>query len=177
MKYLDTLISQFDDAAFQTAFRAYFGELGCQVTNWDGLFAEMGKKGRDASWARRDGTGTVVSFAAWMNAAEQDFAWVRKDEAGAVAGFIQFTAMDMQSWFFSVKCGFIREFWVAPALRRQGHGTALLRMAEEWLASQGCTYAMLTTDTAPLFYQRHGYTLHREINARNQADVYVKPLT
>lgn len=50
-------------------------------------------------------------------------------------------------------------------------------MAEEWLASQGCAYAMLTTNTAPLSYQQRGYTLHREISARNQADVYVKPLT
>lgn len=115
MKYTDTLISQYDDAAFQTAFRAYFGELGCRVTNWDGLFAGMGEKGRDATWMRRDESGHVVNFVAWMNADERDYAWVRKDESGAVVGFIQFTTMDMQSWFFTVKCGFIREFWIAPA--------------------------------------------------------------
>ncbi len=62
MKYTDTLISQYDDAAFQTAFRAYFGELGCRVTNWDGLFAGMGEKGRDATWTRRDESGHVVTL-------------------------------------------------------------------------------------------------------------------
>ena len=176
MEYTDTLISQYDDAAFQTAFRAYFGELGCRVTNWDGLFAGMGEKGRDSTWTRRDESGHVVNFVAWMNADEQDHTWVRKDESGAVVGFIQFTTMDMQSWFFTVKCGFIREFWIAPALRRQGHGTELLKMAEEWLISQGCAYAVLTTSTAPQFYQQHRYTRHREIQARNEEVVYVKAL-
>lgn len=176
MKYTDTLISQYDDAAFQAAFRAYFEELGCRVTNWDGLFAGMGEKGRDATWTHRDESGHVVSFAAWMNADAQDYAWVRRDESGAVVGFIQFTVMDMQSWFFTAKCGFIREFWIAPALRRQGHGTELLKMAEEWLASHSCAYAFLTTSTAPQFYQRHGYTPRREIHARNEDAVYVKAL-
>ena len=45
MKYTDTLISQYDDAAFQTAFRAYFGELGCRVTNWTVSLPEWARRG------------------------------------------------------------------------------------------------------------------------------------
>lgn len=151
MKYTDTLIRRYDDGAFQAAFREYFAELDCRVTNWDGLFSEMSETG-------------------------QDFTWVRRDERGAVTGFIQFTVMDLESWFFTVKCGFIREFWIAPALRRQGHGTALLRLAEEWLTARQCAYALLTTKTAPQFYRRNGYVPHGEIHAKNQEVVFVKSL-
>lgn len=151
MHYTDILINHYDDQAFQTAFHRYFDELGVKVSNWDGLFAEMSQSG-------------------------SDYAWVRREESGAVVGFIQFTAMEMNSWFFTAKCGFLREFWITPELRRQGHGGQLLQMAEDWLRAQGCAYAILTTDTAPDFYRKHGYTLQRGIQAKNKDDVYVKTL-
>ncbi len=176
MKYTDVLINNYDDAAFQTAFRAYLEELGCRVTNWDGLFAGMGERGREYTWTRRDAAGQVTAFAAWMNADEHDAAWVRRDEEGRVVGFIQFTPMELSSWFFRVQCGFIREFWVAPELRRQGHGAQLLQLAEETLTDCGCAYAILTTDTAPDFYRRHGYGHLPEMTARNNSPVFVKRL-
>ena len=92
---------------------------------------------------------------------------IRRDERGAVTGFIQFTVMDLESWFFTVKCGFIRELWIAPALRR---------LAEEWLTARQCAYALLTTKTAPQFYRRNGYAPHGEIHAKNQEEVFVKSL-
>lgn len=177
MQYTDTLICDVtNDAAFQTAFRRYFGEMGCRVTNWEGFFAGMSENGREYTWTHRDEAGQVMSFMAGMSAADRDWAWTRRDASGEVVGFIQFTAMDMGSWFFTAKCGFIREFWITPELRRQGHGTALLRMAEEQLAAQGCGWVMLTTDTAPDFYRKNGYTQQKAIRARNRADVYAKPL-
>lgn len=177
MKYTDRMIREYmSDTAFQSAFRRYCGEMGIRVTNWDGLFAAMGETGREFTWTQRDGAGQVQSFAAGMNATDRDCTWTRRDENGEVVGFIQFTAMDMMSWFFRARCGFIREFWIAPALRRQGHGTQLLRMAEEHLAAQGCAYILLTTDSAPDFYRRHGYTRQKGIAARNEADVFVKAL-
>ena len=151
MNYTDTLINTYDDAAFQSAFRQYFGELGCRVTNWDGLFREM-------------------------SAAGTDYAWQRRDESGEVVGFIQFTTLEMKSWFFTAQCGFIREFWVKPGLRGQGQGSALLQRAESWLRDQGCAYAILTTDTAPDFYLKRGYTLQKGVRAKNKDDVYIKPL-
>lgn len=176
MKFHDTLITDFSDSAFQTAFRQYFAEIGCQVTNWNGLFAGMSECGRDYTWTRRDENEQVTAFIAGMSAVERDHAWVRRDEEGRVTGFIQFTVTDMSSWFFFVKCGFIREFWISPELRGQGHGSRLLHMAEDWLRAQGCACALLTTDTAPDFYRRHGYALQRGIEARNRADVFLKPL-
>ena len=176
MNYHDELLMDFSDPAFQAAFRACFAEMGCRVTNWDGLFAGMNEVGRDYTWMRRGAGGHVTTFLAGMDVEERDAAWVRRDENGRVAGFIQFTPMHMSSWFFTAKCGFIREFWIAPEMRRQGHGSSLLKMAEAWLQGQGCQFALLTTDTAPDFYRRHGYTLQKGIEARNRADVFCKQL-
>ena len=151
MNYTDTLINQYSDPAVQNAMKTYFCELGLNITNWDGLFQEMEQDGAN-------------------------FTFIRKNETGDVTGFIQFTTMNLESWFFSAKCGFIREFWVQEDLRCQGFGTALLNQAEEWLRQQDCLCNLLTTDTAPGFYEKHGYCHEPGIQARNKDKVYVKRL-
>ena len=168
--------TDFTDAAFQQAFRTYFGELGCRVTNWDGLFAAMGETGREYTWTHRADAGRVTRFVSGINADERDHALTLRDETGEVVGFIQFTTIHMDSWFFTVKCGFIREFWLRSDLRRQGYGTKLLRQAEEWLREQGCSCVLLTTVTAPEFYRKNGYTQQVEIEARNTEPVFTKLL-
>ncbi len=149
MTYIDTLVNACTaDTAYQEAFRAYFGELGCHVTNWEGLFAEMDESA--------------------------DLSWTRRDETGRVIGFIQFSLMDMTSWFFRAKYGFIREFWVAPEHRRQGHGDALLRMAEDSIAQRGVLQAILTTQTAAEFYRKRGYVYNPNFVAKNGDEVFIK---
>lgn len=153
MKFNDTLMNDCTNPALQTAFRTYYGELGVKVTNWDGLFEEIGEG--------------------------EDEILVRWNEKGEIVGFLMLvTSEAVTAWrgFFSTKLGCVEEFWIAPAYRRQGHGSALLKLAEEHLAAQGCGYTILTTDTAPDFYRRHGYTHQAGIRAKNTADVYVKPL-
>lgn len=176
MTYTIHYTTDFADPAFQAAFRIYFGELGCRVTNWEGLFAAMGETGREYTWTHKDDTGRVTRFVSGISADERDHAFILRAEDGDAAGFIQFTTMDMGSWFFSTKCGFIREFWITEELRRQGHGSELLRKAEEWLKQQGCLCVLLTTVTAPGFYCKHGYTLKTGIEARNRDNVYLKRL-
>ena len=151
MNYTDTLINQYTDLSVQTAMKTHFCELGLNITTWAGLFQEMEQDGAN-------------------------FTFIRKNETGNVTGFIQFTTMNLESWFFSAKCGFIREFWIRADLRRQGHGSKLLRPAEEWLRQQGCLCILLTTSTAPEFYCKHGYDLQKSICARNQEPVYLKHL-
>ena len=168
--------TDFTDAAFQQAFRTYFGELGCRVTNWDGLFAAMGETGREYTWTHRDDAGHVTRFISGINADERDHALTLRDETGEVMGFIQFTTIHMDSWFFTVKCGFIREFWLRSDLRRQGYGTKLLRQAEEWLREQDCLCVLLTTNTAPDFYRKQGYRQENGVEARNRDAVFVKRL-
>ena len=148
MNYVDTMHHDFKDDALKAAFRSYFGELGLHIADWEGLFAEM--------------------------SAGEDLILVRKNKSGQVIGFIQFAVMEMSSWFFRAQCGFIREFWIREDHRQQGHGTALLQQAEEWLQTQGCMCALLTTDTASAFYVKHGYTLQKRMQAQNKDDVYMK---
>ena len=90
-----------DGSAFQAAFRQYFAEIGISVRDWEGLFREMNQEGNNA-------------------------AFLRTTEEGEVIGFLQFQPIAFTSWFFEETCGFIREFWVAPAFRRRGYGSLLL---------------------------------------------------
>ena len=148
---IELLISDFSDARFQAAFQAYFKELGINVKNWDGLFHEMNDDGNEA--------------------------YLRLADNGGVIGFIQFKAIALTNWFFEEKAGFVREFWIAETHRGQGHGTALLKMAEDHFAEQGIKRILLTTDSAAAFYERNGYRKDLCYAAKNKDDVYVKTLT
>ena len=151
MDFTTMLLDDYNDAPFRLAFQTYFAELGYRISNWEGLFQEMAKDG-------------------------DNLTYVLKDQTGEVSGFIQFTTLEMQSWFFTAKCGFVREFWVREDLRGRGHGGRLLRLAEDWLRDQGCGCVLLTTETAPAFYLRRGNALERGIEARNRDNVYLKRL-
>lgn len=154
MNYNDTLMIDMADAAVRTAFRAYYEELGVHVTNWDGLFAEI--------------SSSSACF------------FVRRSLNDDVIGFLLFIMTEAATaWrsFYTTRMGCIEEFWVAPEYRAQGHGTALLHLAEKHFVQLSCAYAILTTDTAAKFYEQQGYQLQKGITAKNKADVYVKALT
>lgn len=151
MHYTDALLREFSAPAFRTAFMRYFRELGMELRDWDGLFAEMDAEGGNAAFLR-----------------------IAPD--GAAVGFLQFKPITFTSWFFEETCGFIREFWVAPEARGAGHGSALLARAEGWFLENGIHTAILTTDTAAEFYGRHGYVRAPGCRAKNRDDVFVKRL-
>lgn len=145
------LISTFADPRFRAAFQTYFTELGIAVKDWDGLFREMDE-------------GKI------------NCAYLMLDEGGSVVGFLQFQLAAFSNWFFEESVGFIREFWVAPAYRRQGHGRALLRMAEEYFAEHGAYRSILTADDAVGFYLANGYGKAPGVRAKNNMEVLVKML-
>lgn len=146
---LDIFLTDFTDSRFRQAFKSYFEELGIRVQDWRGLFAEM--------------NGDAHGNAAFL-----------RTEGEQVIGFIQFCPMELSGWFFSKKLGFIREFWVDGEQRGKGHGTALLKLAEEWFRAQGFAGAILTTDTAAEFYIRRGYRLDQGFSAKNGDETYIK---
>lgn len=150
--FSDVLISDFSDLLFQTAFKAYFSELGITVQNWDGLFREMNDEGDNS-------------------------AFVRISETGSIVGFIQFKPTKFTSCFFEETCGFVREFWIADSMRNSGHGAALLRLAEKYFKDHGMYTSILTTNTAERFYLKHGYQKAPGCRARNSDDVFVKHLS
>lgn len=150
--YSDTMISEFSDSLFQSAFKQYFCELGYNIKDWDGLFKEMNDEGDNA-------------------------AFVRTSENGEIIGFIQFKPVKFTSWFFEETCGFIREFWIAEQFRNKNHGTELIRLAEKHFLENGIYTSILTTDTAAHFYERHGYVKALGCKAKNQDEVFVKHLS
>lgn len=76
---------------------------------------------------------------------------LERDEAGAVVGGL--VGEVALRWLY------VDKFWIDPARRGQGLGTALLRAAEARAAALGAVGAHLNTSSyqAPLFYQRLGY--------------------
>lgn len=148
----DILISDFSEPLFQEAFKVYFAELGItEIKDWNGLFKEMDDEGDNK-------------------------AYLRVTEDNTVVGFIQIKPITLFNWFFEEKLGFIREFWIAPAYRSQGHGTELLRLAESHFARKDIGKIILTTDTAEKFYEKNGYRKDRAFSAANKDEVFVKDL-
>lgn len=145
------LLSDFTDPRFRAAFQIYFAGLDITVKDWNGLFREM-------------------------NEEKSNRAYLTLNENGDTVGFLQFQLTAFSNWFFEESLGFIREFWVAPAYRRQGYGKALLRMAEDYFAVHGAYRSILTADDAAGFYLAHGYEAAPGIRAKNKMEVLVKVL-
>lgn len=150
-KCRDILITNHTDSRFTEAFKRYFRELGINVQDWDGLFREM-------------------------NSAEDNRSYVRFSENDEVIGFVQFLAVELSNWFFCERLGFIREFWVSGEYRNMGHGSELLELAEKYFADNGIMKVILTTDTAPAFYEARGYKRDKSFTAKNKDDVFIKEL-
>ncbi len=60
---------------------------------------------------------------------------------------------------------------------RQNHGTALLRLAENYFLENKIYTCILTSDTAADFYEKHGYQKAPGCKAKNQDPVFLKHLT
>lgn len=144
-------VERFTHTAFRQGFRAYFQELGISVEDWEGLFQEMDQDGRG----------------------NRAYLLLEGDRA---AGLIQFCPVQLECWFFTQRAGFVRELWVAPDRRGRGYGARLLELAETWLRENGAALVLLTTDTAPGFYEKRGYHRDRSIAAKNDDPVYKKSL-
>jgi len=147
----DLLISDFTNSCFQKRFKLYFDELGVNVKDWDELFNEL-------------------------NDEKDNRAYVRFTDTDDVIGFILFKPIALSNWFFNLKLGLIREFWVSKKYRGMGNGKSLLHLAETYFKENGLHKSILTTDTAPKFYEKNGYIKDSTIIAKNEDDVFVKEL-
>ncbi len=148
----DYFISDFTDPVFQTMFKKYFAEIGVKVNDWEGLWEEMNtQNGGNKAYIRTCG--------------------------GEPLGFIQFTVINLDSWFFKEKLGFIREFWVDKKFRGQQHGTQLLSLAEKYFKDNGIRRIVLTAEeNEQQFYLNRGYRICESIEAKNDMTVSVKDI-
>jgi len=100
----------------------------------------------------------ALLLAGLVSARELGAGWLATMD-GVVVGYL------LVVYVFSLEHGGltaeIDEFFVSPAQRGEGAGTALLRTAEEEFHSAGCTNVSLqlarSNDAARAFYRRHGY--------------------
>ncbi len=147
----DIMISDFSNPLFQAAFKQYFSDMGYCIEDWNAVFEEMNEDG-GAAFVR-----TTL-------------------DGDKVIGFLQFSSIKISSWFFEETCGFIREFWVDGEYRKNGHGAALIRLAEKHFMDNGIYTSILTTDTAARFYEKNGYGEALGCKAKNGDKVFVKHL-
>lgn len=101
------------------------------------------------------------------------FAGTIRGEAGNVIA-----AINGHTWG---GCCHVVHLWVHEAIRRHGHGSRLLRSAEEEATRRGCTQVQQLTHSfqAPAFYERLGYQRVATIPNYPQGHaqhVYLKPL-
>lgn len=144
------IISNFNNTLFQTAFKKYFNELGIKINDWNKLFNQM-----------NDDKGNYAYLIINNN---------------TVIAFIQFKIITLSNSFFEEHYGFVREFWIDEKYRRQGYGTKLIKLVEEYFIDNKTYQVILTTATASAFYTKNGYKKNHSITAKNNDCVYTKRL-
>ena len=65
---------------------------------------------------------------------------------------------------------------MAEKHRKNGHGSELLKLTEQYFLVQGIYSIILTTDTAENFYLKNGYAKVPGCTEKNNEDVFVKRL-
>jgi len=101
--------------------------------------SEAWQRMRDALWP--DGLGghatDIQKF--FNNTSTQRGAVFVAEQGGALAGFVELSLRAYAEGCDSSPVAYLEGWYVAPDARRSGVGRALLRAAEEWGRSQGCT--------------------------------------
>lgn len=68
------------------------------------------------------------------------------DADGQAIGFAELAIRECAEGCYSGRVAYLEGWYVAPGVRRQGVGAALVRAAEEWGRAQGCTEFASDTD-------------------------------
>jgi aminoglycoside 6'-N-acetyltransferase I len=74
--------------------------------------------------------------------------FVCEDPDGSLVGFAEASLREWAEGCSSSPVGYLEGWYVAPHARRRGVGSALLKAAEEWARSRGCTEMASDTELA-----------------------------
>jgi aminoglycoside 6'-N-acetyltransferase I len=106
---------------------------------------------------------------------------VERDD-GRLGGFLEVTLHQTAEGCQTTPVGFLEGWWMDPDLRRKGHGSRMVRLAEEWAAAQGCREMASDTDEyRAVSVQAHhalGYlttSVGKEIKFRKWISINRKP--
>ena len=143
-------ISDFNNALFISSFANALDELSADTDKLEGYIAEF-------------------------NTAGNIYAYVLVNEQGDAIGMIQFQNTELSNQYFKEDYGLIREFWIAPAYRKQGLGAKLLKKAEYYFAENDIKFIILSSrEEAIGFYIKNGYTEKKNAQSFNKLTVMEK---
>ncbi len=117
----------------------------------DGFRVSMDEQPAAEDVAFLEGQINAYNIAATGHDDGRELALFLRDAAGVIAG-------GLYGWTWGGHLE-VRYLWLRADLRGQGHGSALLRAAEEEAVRRGCGRVLLDSYSfqAPAFYRRHGY--------------------
>lgn len=100
---------------------------------------------------------------------------VAEREAEGIVGFLEASLRPFADGCRTAPVGYLEGWYVAPAHRRRGIGSALVRAAEGWARSSGCremaSDARVDNVTSELCHRALGYeVVHRTIHFRRDLD-------
>ena len=85
------------------------------------------------------------SYIEEFNAAGNIYAYVLENEHGETIGMIQFQRAELTNQDITMKYGFIREFRIAPAYRKKGYGSILLKEIECYFIKNDISVIILSS--------------------------------
>ena len=89
-------------------------------------------------WPTQSAAEHAVEAVQWMMDASTD-ALVAINPAGVMVGFVEVGLRNYAEGCESSPVGYVEGWYVDESMRRQGVGRALIRAAEDWARSRGCT--------------------------------------
>lgn len=119
----------------------------------------------------------IDSYIEEFNTAGNIYAYVLENEHGETIGMIQFQRAELTNQDITMKYGFIREFRIAPAYRKKGYGSILLKETEYYFIKNDISVIILSSRPKSIeFYIKNGYKEKKNAQSFNKLTVMEKQI-